>query len=40
LFRRVNRAERIWRDDMTEKAAWHIVEKFAAKSRDRQAETT
>jgi integrase len=33
LFRRVNRAEPVWGDGMTEKAVWHIVKEFAAKAR-------
>ncbi len=31
LFRRVNRAGRIWGEGLTEKAVWHVVKEFAAK---------
>ena len=32
LFRRVNRAGRIWGESMTEKVVWHVVREFATKA--------
>jgi len=32
LFRRVNRAGRVWGERMTEKVVWHVVRDFAAKA--------
>jgi site-specific recombinase XerD len=32
LFRRVNRAGRVWGESMTEKVVWHVVREFAAKA--------
>jgi integrase len=32
LFRRVNRAGRVWGDGMTEKVVWHVVREFAEKA--------
>src|ERR1700693_2267304 len=32
VFRRVNRAGRVWGDGMTEKVVWHVVREFAAKA--------
>ena len=32
LFRRVNRAARVWGESMTEKVVWHVVREFAAKA--------
>jgi site-specific recombinase XerD len=32
VFRRVNRAGRVWGESMTEKVVWHVVREFAAKA--------
>jgi integrase len=32
VFRRVNRAGRVWGARMTEKVVWHVVREFAAKA--------
>jgi site-specific recombinase XerD len=32
LFRRVNRAGRVWGESMTEKVVWHVVREFAKKA--------
>jgi site-specific recombinase XerD len=32
VFRRVNRAGRVWGDGMTEKVVWHVVREFAKKA--------
>lgn len=32
LFRRVNRAGRVWSEAMTEKVVWHVVREFATKA--------
>jgi integrase len=32
IFRRVNRAGRIWGEGMTEKVVWHVVKEFASKA--------
>jgi integrase len=32
LFRRVNRAGRVWGESMTEKVVWHVVRQSAAKA--------
>ena len=37
LFRRVNRAGRVWGASMTEKVVWHVVREFAKKAAIRQA---
>ena len=32
VFRRVNKAGRVWGESMTEKVVWHVVREFAAKA--------
>lgn len=32
VFRRVNRAGRVWGDGMTEKVVWHVVREYAKKA--------
>ncbi len=36
IFRRVNRAGRVWGDSITEKVVWHVVREIRQESRDRQ----